>query len=131
MPRKPLNHSEQFKENFELLPKQEILDFVHNKRARVSEDKKQNRRQGVEETSTQRPPENPETSSSSPHPFSCESIMSEVKKEDAQPIKTVRITADLPKPNHKRLKEAVYDMNTDINKLVNALVDQFLDAAGY
>jgi hypothetical protein len=46
-------------------------------------------------------------------------------------IKYTRITADLPPKIHRRLKGAVADMGTDINKLVNALIVNFLDENEY
>lgn len=58
-------------------------------------------------------------------------IKSELKRRDEEPSVRVRITTDLPKLIHTRLKKAVADIDTDSNKLVKTLIESFLDENGY
>lgn len=54
-----------------------------------------------------------------------ESVISELKAAKAEA--RVRMTIDLPKSTHKRLKTLAGDLDTDLSTLVRTVLDKFLE----
>lgn len=53
------------------------------------------------------------------------SVLAEFKAGKSEP--RVRMTVDLVKSRHKRLKAVAQDLETDMSTLVRTLIDKFLD----
>lgn len=53
------------------------------------------------------------------------SVLDEFKKKDAE--RKVRITVDLFKSRHKKLKSIAGELETDMSTLVRTLIDKFID----
>ena len=75
--------------------------------------------------------ENPPTTAEQQQPASKEpsdltaSVLAEFKAGKSEP--RVRMTVDLVKSRHKRLKAVAQDLETDMSTLVRTLIDKFLD----
>lgn len=56
-----------------------------------------------------------------------EDTVSEFKREKKnEPGARVRITIDLPKPRHRKLKQLVAELDTDMNALVNRVIEKIV-----
>ncbi len=75
--------------------------------------------------------ETPPTTAEQQQPVSKEpsdltaSVLAEFKAGKSEP--RVRMTVDLIKSRHKRLKAVAQDLETDMSTLVRTLIDKFLD----
>lgn len=48
-------------------------------------------------------------------------------KEEEEMESTVRVTVDLRRSKHRKLKRTATDLGTDMNKVIKILIDDFLD----
>lgn len=53
------------------------------------------------------------------------SVLNELKASKPEP--RIRMTIDLPRDKHKRLKAIAQDNDTDLSTLVRTILDKFLD----